>query len=217
MRAHMHFDGLDPYEQDKLALSEVKSALEQRGLDGPEISVVSKKTIEYLEICYPEADALDIHKSVWFVTEVIDLTTGTTDISKLTEFLTGRRVSALGMYCQGVSALDIFALKAYMEIWSELYAVPFSEAHHKLRARSDASDRAKLRHQSSPKAAAKSAVKSCWDDWQRARSSGRDTYKNNADFARDMYDKYGDVLKSTKVIEGWCTKWTKEMKEAQVC
>ncbi|RQU92480.1 hypothetical protein DF040_12790 [Burkholderia cenocepacia] len=202
----MHYESLDPYQQDELALSEVKAALAQRGLDGPQVAVVSKKTIDYLEICYPEADALELRKSVWFVAEVMVLTEGTTDLFKLAEYLKGR----------SISALDIFTLKAYMEIWSELYAVPLSEAHQRLRERSDASDRAKLRHQSSPKTAAKSAVKSCWDDWQRARSSGRDTYKKNADFARDMYDKYGDVLKSTKVIEGWCTKWTKERKGAQL-
>ncbi|WP_157692701.1 hypothetical protein [Burkholderia sp. ABCPW 11] len=178
----------------------MKSALAQSGLDGSQAAVISKRAIEYLEICYPEADKLELQKSVWFVADAMVMMRGTTDLSMLAKHLQGRNVSAL----------DLFTMKAYMEIWSELYAVPLSEAHRRLRERSDASDRAKLRHQLSPKAAAKSAVKSCWDDWQLARSRGCDTYKKNAEFARDMFDKYGDVLKSTKVIEGWCTTWTKE-------
>ncbi|WP_186191997.1 hypothetical protein [Burkholderia gladioli] len=202
----MHFESLDPYQQDELALSEVKAALAQRGLDGPQIGILSRETIKYLEVCYPEASALEIHKSVWFVAEVIDLTTGTTDLSKLTDFLEGRKASFLDMYFKGISALDIFALKAYMEIWSELYAVPMSQAYQRLRERSDASERAQQRHQSSPQAEAKAAVKSCWEDWQTDR--GR--YRGNAAFARDMLAKHEGTLTSTKVIERWCTEWTRQ-------
>ncbi|WP_186198211.1 hypothetical protein [Burkholderia gladioli] len=194
----MHFDSLDPYQQDELALSEVKTALAQRGLDGPEVAVVSKKTIEHLSICYPELNDLEIRKPVWFVAEAMAMMGGTTDLSMLAKYLEGRTVSAL----------DFYTMKVYMEIWSELYAIPLSEAHRRLRERSDARERAQQRHETSPQAEAKAAVKQCWASWQIER--GR--YRSNAAFARDMLTKHEGILTSSKVIEGWCTKWAREQK-----
>ncbi|MDP3279812.1 MAG: hypothetical protein U1D41_05850 [Nitrosomonas sp.] len=45
--------------------------------------------------------------------------------------------------------------------------------------------------------------------WQRKPLS----YKSKAAFAKDMLDKFGDILESQKVIEGWCRNWEKEVQQ----
>jgi len=56
-----------------------------------------------------------------------------------------------------------------------------------------------------PKQKAKEEVKQCWLLWQE--HPGR--YKSKAAFAKDMLDKFGNILESQKVIEGWCRDWGK--------
>lgn len=55
---------------------------------------------------------------------------------------------------------------------------------------------------------AKLWVKECWDAWQKDPAR----YKGPAKFARDMLDKYGDVLESSQVIERWHRTWKDEQK-----
>jgi hypothetical protein len=62
----------------------------------------------------------------------------------------------------------------------------------------------KIKHD--PKQIKKEEVKSCWVKWQEAPTK----YESKAAFARDMIEKYGDVLKSHKSIEDWCREWEKE-------
>jgi hypothetical protein len=56
-----------------------------------------------------------------------------------------------------------------------------------------------------PKQQAKDEVKQCWLLWQEKPLS----YKSKAAFAKDMLEKFGDILESQKVIEGWCRDWEK--------
>lgn len=53
-----------------------------------------------------------------------------------------------------------------------------------------------------PKQVEKSAVRECWDLWQKDSSR----YIGKAAFARDMMDKY-EGLKSAEVIARWCREW----------
>ena len=55
-----------------------------------------------------------------------------------------------------------------------------------------------------PKTIEKALVKECWLDWQKDKSR----YKTQILFANDMLDKFIN-LKSTKVIERWCSEWKK--------
>lgn len=68
-----------------------------------------------------------------------------------------------------------------------------------------ASKRAKKSHEKRPQTAAKQEVKKYWDNWQRRPC----TYSGDAEFARDMVEKFDGVLKSTPVIERWSRKWRK--------
>lgn len=56
------------------------------------------------------------------------------------------------------------------------------------------------------KQAAKRVIRELWEDW---RNNAPQRYKSKAAFARDMSDKFLE-LKSTKVIETWCTLWSAE-------
>ncbi len=59
----------------------------------------------------------------------------------------------------------------------------------------------------SPKTKAKASVKEYWIKWKHNKS----LYKSKSAFANDMLNKFEDTLESTKVIEGWCRKWEKEL------
>jgi hypothetical protein len=49
-------------------------------------------------------------------------------------------------------------------------------------------------------------VKEWWEKWQQDPS----LYDSQAAFALAMLDKHDGILKSTKVIERWCTEWKKQ-------
>lgn len=68
-----------------------------------------------------------------------------------------------------------------------------------------ASNAAKAKYASSPKAGEKEVMHECWKEWQA--DPGR--YKSKAAFSRDMLDKFPD-WKNAKVIEGFCRDWEKE-------
>ena len=72
----------------------------------------------------------------------------------------------------------------------------------------------KLQHD--PKQQTKNHIKELWVEWQ-ALKKPNDRYKSAAAFANDMMNKYHDPYdkgtpQSTSVIERWCTKWKKELK-----
>lgn len=67
-----------------------------------------------------------------------------------------------------------------------------------------AAERAKIKHEKDPRQAEKSFIVERWRDWQ----GGKTNYDSAAAFALDMLEKVS-ALKSTKVIERWCTELKK--------
>jgi hypothetical protein len=77
------------------------------------------------------------------------------------------------------------------------------------KARSEQASRAAIaKHAKDSKQAAKKCVFECWERWQNNHKN----YDGQAEFARDMLDKYPE-LTSQKKIEDWCRDWKRAAKE----
>jgi hypothetical protein len=107
-------------------------------------------------------------------------------------------------------AYDAFDLANSHDMWDEGYKSGQSDAIGD--EKTNAAARTALartgafaRRDGSPKHAAKTFVKGCWDDWQK--TSGR--YEGKASFARDMLEKQ-PALTNQKVIEDWCRLWERQ-------
>jgi hypothetical protein len=64
---------------------------------------------------------------------------------------------------------------------------------------------ARARHSKDPKQQVKSQVRGLWHQWEKSPSN----YPSAAAFARDMCDKWPDVLASEVVVSRWVRDWRK--------
>lgn len=65
---------------------------------------------------------------------------------------------------------------------------------------------ARARHEKSPQSEAKRQVKGRWQEWQ----DGTTAFDSDTAFAEAMVDEFRTVLRSVRVITGWCTSWKRE-------
>ncbi|WP_186010899.1 hypothetical protein [Burkholderia gladioli] len=190
----MHFDDLDPLDRVRAVFDAAPVKFSDLSIDGAAAEAVRGRVSDVLRVRFPNLSRDTVANAIAFAEQACSCWNGPGHVDCLDNFLARKGP---------LSAVELIAYELYYGIWAELVVGPLFDAYARLRKSSDARDRAEQRHQSSPQAAAKAEVKSCWDDWQK----GRKRYKSNAEFARDMVKKHEGVLTSTKVIEGWCTDW----------
>jgi hypothetical protein len=74
--------------------------------------------------------------------------------------------------------------------------------------RKNAVEAAHTLHSNSDKGKAKKFVESCWKEWEQTPEK----YADATAFARDMLDKFPDVLTSEVVVTRWVRNWRKKLK-----